>query len=113
MTFISGSEPVRTPGKITVDVLQVIREALHNIHKHAQATHVLFSLEKSDTTLLIGVNDNGRGFRFGGKYSLDELETLRLGPNSIKQRMRALGGDVVLESQPGHGTNLKLKIPLY
>jgi signal transduction histidine kinase len=41
------------------------------------------------------------------------LETLRLGPNSIKQRMRALGGDVVLESQPGHGTNLKLKIPLY
>jgi signal transduction histidine kinase len=113
VTFISGSEPVRTPGKITVDVLQVIREALHNIHKHAQATHVLFSLEKSDTSLLIGVNDNGRGFRFGGKYSLDELETLRLGPNSIKQRMRTLGGDVVLESQPGHGTNLKLKIPLY
>ena len=105
--------PVRAPGKIGVDVLQIIREALHNIHKHAQATHVLFSLEKNDNQLMIGVNDNGKGFRFGGKYTLEELEVLRLGPNSIKQRLRALGGDILLESQPGHGTNLRLKIPLY
>ena len=113
VTFMAGNEPVRAPGKIGVDVLQIIREALHNIHKHAQATHVLFSLEKNDNHLMIGVNDNGKGFRFGGKYTLEELEVLRLGPNSIKQRMRSLGGDLLLESQPGHGTNLRLKIPLY
>lgn len=113
VTFMAGNEPVRAPGKIGVDVLQIIREALHNIHKHAQATHVLFSLEKGDNHIMIGVNDNGKGFRFGGKYTLEELEVLRLGPNSIKQRMRAMGGDLLLESQPGHGTNLRLKIPLY
>lgn len=113
VTFVSGDEPVVTPGEIGVDVLQLIREALHNIHKHAQATHVLFSLEQGDNQIVIAVNDNGKGFRFGGKYSLEELETLRLGPNSIKQRMRALGGDLLLESQPGHGTSLRLKIPIY
>jgi len=113
VTFISGDSPVSASGRINVDILQIIREALHNIHKHAEATHVLFSLEKSDNDLLIAVNDNGKGFRFGGKYSLEELEMLRLGPNSIKQRMRALGGDVLLESQPGHGTSLRLRIPLY
>lgn len=113
VTFLSGEEPVRAPGKIGVDILQIIREALHNIQKHAQATHVLFSIELDDNNLVIAVNDNGTGFRFGGKYSLEELETLRLGPNSIKQRMRALGGDLLLESLPGHGTSLRLKIPLY
>lgn len=113
VTFVSGDEPVSTSGKIGVDVLQIIREALHNIHKHAHASHVVFSFEESDNHLLIAVNDNGKGFRFGGKYSLDELESLRLGPNSIKQRTRALGGQLLLESNPGNGTSLRLKIPLY
>ena len=113
VTFVSGPEPIRLPGKIGVDILQIIREALHNIYKHAQATHVQFSLEQNDKQLVIAVNDNGRGFRFGGKYSLEELEQLRLGPNSIKQRMRALGGEMSLDSQPGTGTSLRMKIPLY
>ena len=113
VTFLSGEQPVGVPGRVGVDILQIVREALHNIHKHAQATHVVFSLEQSDSNLTIGVSDNGKGFRFGGKYSLEELEQLRLGPNSIKQRMRALGGDLLLESQPGHGTTLRMKIPMY
>ena len=112
VTFMGGEQPITAPGKIGVDILHIIREALHNIHKHSQASHVLFSLEKSDNAVLIAVNDNGKGFRFGGKYSLEELEQLRLGPQSIKQRMRALGGEVLLESQPGHGASLRLKIPL-
>ena len=113
VTFLSGDQPISVPGRVGVDILQIIREALHNIHKHAQATHVVFSLEQNDSNLSLGVSDNGRGFRFGGRYTLEELDQLRLGPNSIKQRMRALGGDLVLESQPGHGTSLRLRIPLY
>jgi signal transduction histidine kinase len=113
VTFLTGEEPVSVSGRVGMDVLQIIREALNNIHKHAQATHVIFSLEQNDSTLVIAVSDNGKGFRFGGKYSLEELDQLRLGPNSIKQRMRMLGGDLQLESQPGHGTSLRMKIPLY
>ncbi len=113
VTFISSEEPITAPGRLGVDILQLIREALNNIQKHAQATHVQFSLEKNEDHLTISVNDNGKGFRFGGTYNLQELEALRLGPNSIKQRLRALGGDITLESRPGQGSNLKLSIPLY
>jgi len=42
---------------------------------------------------------------------LDELELLRLGPRSIKRRIRTLGGDLTLESRPTHGAGLKIRIP--
>ena len=94
------------------DLLQVIREALTNIHKHAHATHVLFSVEQKNNQLYVSVHDNGRGFRFGGRYSLEELDQMRLGPQSIKQRVRTLGGDLSIESNPGQGSNLRVSVPL-
>ena len=101
------------PGKLGAEILQVLREALHNVYKHAEATHVVLSFEKRGADLRIGVDDNGRGFFFGGSYSLEELDLLRIGPRSIKQRVRALGGDLTLESNPGHGSNMRVAIPLY
>jgi signal transduction histidine kinase len=62
--------------------------------------------------LEIAVEDNGSGFPFGGTFSLDELEQLRLGPISIKRRVRMLGGDLVLESKPGQGAKLEIRVPM-
>jgi signal transduction histidine kinase len=114
VTFLSGANGNLTlPGKLGVEVLQMAREALHNVYKHAQATHVLFAVERKGNQLHLAIDDNGRGFRFGGKYMLQELEALRLGPKSIKRRVRALGGDLTLESNPGQGSNLRVTVPLY
>jgi signal transduction histidine kinase len=44
---------------------------------------------------------------------LQELEAMRLEPKSIKRRVRALGGDLTLESNPGQGSNLRVTVPLY
>jgi signal transduction histidine kinase len=74
---------------------------------------VLFAVERKGNQLHLAIDDNGRGFRFGGKYMLQELESLRLGPKSIKRRVRALGGDLTLESNPGQGSNLRVTVPLY
>jgi signal transduction histidine kinase len=60
--------------------------------------------------LEILVEDNGNGFPFSGRYTLDELELLRLGPMSIKRRVRTLGGDMVLDSKPGQGAGLKIRL---
>jgi signal transduction histidine kinase len=100
------------PGKVGSEVLKIAREALHNIYKHAQATHVLFAVEKKNSELRLSVDDNGQGFRFGGKYTLEELDALSMGPRSIKQRVRTLGGRLTLESNPGHGANLRVTVPL-
>ena len=56
--------------------------------------------------------DNGGGFPFSGAFTLDELELLRLGPVSIKRRVRMLGGELQLESRPGEGASMQIRIPV-
>ena len=65
-----------------------------------------------DRRLEIRAEDNGGGFPFSGTFTLDELELLRLGPVSIKRRVRMLGGELQLESRPGHGASLQIRIPV-
>jgi len=112
VAFTSTSMPVGLPPEVTTEVLQMLREALHNVQKHAGATRVAVSLDKNDRGLEISVDDNGHGFNFAGTYSLEELELLRLGPASLKRRARGLNADMQLESRPGRGAGMKFRIPL-
>jgi signal transduction histidine kinase len=112
VTFLGTTTPVGLPHEMTSEVLQMLREALHNVQKHAGATRVAVAMEKTDRGLEISVDDNGHGFNFAGSYSLEELELLRLGPASLKRRARSLNADLLLESRPGRGAGLKFRIPL-
>jgi signal transduction histidine kinase len=112
VTFIGSNAPVGLPPEMTMEVLQMIREALHNVQKHAGATRVAVTMEKADRNLEISIDDNGHGFSFAGSYTLEELELLRLGPASLKRRARSLSADLQVESRPGRGAGLKFRIPL-
>jgi len=112
VTFLGSNAHVGLPQEMTMEVLQMLREALHNVQKHAGATRVAVSMEKTDRGLEISVDDNGHGFSFAGAYSLEELELLRLGPASLKRRARSLNADMLLESRPGRGAGLKFRVPL-
>ncbi len=112
VTFVGSASPVGLPQEMTSEVLQMLREALHNVQKHAGASRVAVSMEKADRGLEIAVEDNGHGFPFAGTYTLEELELLRLGPASLKRRARSLNADLVLESRPGRGAGLRLRVPL-
>lgn len=98
------------PG-VAVEVLQIVREALNNVRKHSKASRVSLSLASGGSCLEIGIADNGSGFAFSGAYSLDELELLRLGPRSIMRRVRNLGGEFILKSNPGQGSELRIRVP--
>lgn len=112
VTFQGTTVPVGLPQEMTSEVLQMLRESLHNVQKHAGATRVAVSMEKTDRGLEISVDDNGHGFSFAGTYTLEELELLRLGPASLKRRARSLNAELQLESRPGRGAGLKFRIPL-
>jgi len=112
VTFIGTTLPVGLPQETTLEVLQMIREALHNVQKHAHATRVAVAVEKHDRALEIAIDDNGNGFSFAGTYNLEELELLRLGPASLKRRARSINADLQLESRPGRGAGLKVRVPL-
>jgi two-component system sensor histidine kinase DegS len=109
-SFFSADFPEPNDPEIALELLQIVREALYNVHKHSAATRVAVSIQKTDRAMEITVEDNGNGFPFSGRYTLEELELLRLGPGSIKRRVRSLGGELVLDSKPGQGAGLKVRL---
>jgi len=93
------------------EFLQIIREALNNVRKHSKASQVSIVIEADEDGVDLIVQDDGSGFPFSGAYSLDELEILRLGPRSIKRRVRTLGGDLTIHSRPPLGSTVRVHIP--
>jgi len=112
VSFVGGEGSLKFPEEMASEVIQMLREALHNVLKHAGATRVAVSFERVAKTLELSVDDNGGGFQFSGVYTLDELELLRLGPASFQRRARALNAEMTLESRPGRGAGLKLRVPI-
>ncbi|MBI3404573.1 MAG: hypothetical protein HY046_03850 [Acidobacteria bacterium] len=98
--------------RISRELFQIYREALHNIKKHAGATHVVVKLWQDEAKVCLMVDDNGKGFSFAGRFTSDELDRLRLGPISIKERTRSIGGVLTVESNPGHGARITVEVPL-
>ena len=103
-------DPAET--EVSLELLQIVRETLNNIHKHSGASRLAISIGKREQRLEISAEDNGGGFPFSGSFNLDELELLRLGPVSIKRRVRMLGGEMQLDSKPGKGASLQIRIPV-
>ena len=118
ITVLEGLEPVRKrPGMYiggvgSAGLHHLVWETLDNSIDEAMnghASNIRVTLHKDGSSITI--EDDGSGFPFSGAYTLDELEMLRLGPRSIKRRVRTLGGDLVIESRPTAGSNLKINIP--
>jgi signal transduction histidine kinase len=103
---------LRLPDRICRDLFQIYRESLHNVKKHANASHVVVKLGQDEAKVFLVVDDNGRGFSFSGRYASEDLDRLLLGPISIKERTRSVGGTLTVESNPGHGARLTIEIPL-
>jgi signal transduction histidine kinase len=103
---------IQAPDRVCRELFQIYREALNNIKKHAKASHVVVKLTQDDSRIVLVVDDDGEGFSFAGQFSGDELDRLRLGPISIKERARAVGGMLTVESSPGHGARVTIEVPL-
>jgi signal transduction histidine kinase len=112
LDLLIDSVEVQAPDRVCRELFQIYREALNNIKKHAKASHVVVKLSQDDSRLVLVVDDNGEGFSFAGRFTGDELDRLRLGPISIKERTRTVGGVLTVESNPGHGARLIIEIPL-
>ena len=102
----SDSEDVILPPRVCRNILGIVQEALANVRKHSGAKKVLvrFNCERSVWTLVI--DDDGCGFDFSGALSFVELEHARKGPVTIKERVRLLKGDLIIESTPGAGCRI-------
>lgn len=111
-TFKAGAEAMHDDLEASLDIVQIVREALNNVHKHSSASRVAVSLDRDNGHLALEVEDDGTGFPFTGEFSLDEMELLRMGPESIKRRVRSLNGDLKVISRPGLGSTLRIRVPV-
>ncbi|MBC8022159.1 MAG: PAS domain-containing sensor histidine kinase [Burkholderiales bacterium] len=86
-------------------VFRVLQESLTNIAKHAEATHVEVSLGREGPDIVLAVHDNGRGFTTGAPRKPGSFGLL-----GLRERAALLGGEVSIESAPGRGTHIELRI---
>jgi signal transduction histidine kinase len=112
LDLLADRAQLDAPASLCREVFQIYREALHNVKKHSGATHVVVKVWQDEAKLFLVVDDNGQGFSFAGCFRSEELDRLRLGPISIKERTRTVGGVLTVESNPGHGARLTVEIPL-
>ena len=110
VTLVCGDLSILEEGAAG-EFLQIVRETLNNARKHSKASQVSIVIEPLEDGIDMIVEDDGSGFPFSGMYSLDELEILRLGPRSIKRRVRTLGGDLTINSRPTEGCVIRVHIP--
>jgi PAS domain S-box-containing protein len=93
------------PLELKEPLYRIAREALHNIVKHARATHVKVRLECGDDGIALEVTDDGVGFDGDGAFPG------HLGLRSMRERVEALGGTLDVASAPGRGTRIRARIP--
>jgi signal transduction histidine kinase len=109
--FVSELERVDLAQKGCREVARIVQESLVNVRKHSGAHHVLVRLAHRAGNLQLTVEDDGKGFGFSGRLSDMELEKGGKGPVVIRERVRLLAGEIAIESTPGHGARLEIRIP--
>jgi signal transduction histidine kinase len=84
---------------------RIAQEAFHNIVKHAHASRVVLRLDSDEREVVMVIQDNGRGFEPRASFPG------HLGLRSMRERVASLHGEILIESSPGQGTTLTIRVP--
>lgn len=93
--------------RVATALFRIVQEALTNIMRHAQATHVQIDMLKQDGQLVIQIEDDGIGLP-----ATHARRANAFGLIGIEERLTVIGGTFAIDSTPGHGTTLILSVPL-
>jgi signal transduction histidine kinase len=99
---VAGAPTERLPHTVEATAYFIVSEALANTAKHARASSVTITVARSDSHVEVAVIDDGIGGADAGRGS---------GLGGLADRAAALGGDLRVESPPGHGTRVIARIP--
>src|SRR5207245_2824186 len=107
---IEATVSSRLPSAVETALYRTVQEGLNNAVKHAKASGVWIRAWKENQVLCCSVRDDGLGF----DSSLIHMATGRkgLGLIAMRERVSAIGGTLRIESRPGHGTELSIRLPL-
>lgn len=99
-----GNQPL--PPRVETGLYRIAQEALNNACSHAQASQITMTLVATPQIVTLTVEDDGRGF------DLEDVSGNRFGLVGMNERVKLLNGRLHLQSSPGHGTRIKVELPL-
>ncbi len=105
-----GLEDKRLTPQVETTLYRIVQEALTNVARHAEASHVSVLLEQRRGSVIAIVEDDGRGFDV--ESVLTSGQPTRLGLHGMQERASLVGGKLTVESTPGIGTTVFIEIPL-
>jgi signal transduction histidine kinase len=94
------------PEEAEIAMFRILQESLNNAAKYAQASRVRISLMCTQDHCKLEVEDNGIGFR------QRDVRPKAAGLMGMRERLRARGGKLDIETGPGHGTLIRALLPL-
>jgi signal transduction histidine kinase len=109
--LVSSRSHVDCPPLLCGHIVRIVQEALANVRKHSGARSVTITLAETAHAGRLTIEDDGRGFRFVGRLTLEQLERVELGPAVIKERVRAMGGRLTIDSEPRRGVKIEIEWP--
>jgi signal transduction histidine kinase len=92
-------------------IFLILRECIRNTSKHADAEHVHIILESDSETITMTIRDDGRGFDMRDLFNKAH-DSSGFGLFHVKIRVEHYGGSLFVDSTPGKGTSVVIKIPL-
>jgi len=98
----------RLPPEIAIALFRIGQEAMNNVLRHARADSVLIQLAVEDDELRVEIEDDGQGF----DPKLAPADRPHYGLLGIRERAELLGGTAVIESSPGNGTRVEVRVPI-
>jgi signal transduction histidine kinase len=97
------------PADVGIQLLRIVQEALTNVRKHAGASKAWVCFEQEGDWVRISVEDDGRGF---DPAQVTEEGQQYFGLQIMRERAESVEGELELDSRPGQGTRLVVRVPL-
>ena len=94
---------------VEIQLVRIVQEALSNVRKHASAASATVRIMTEGGALALEVIDDGQGF---DPLSSEPSGWPRFGLQTMRERAQAIGGSFELDSRPGEGTRVTVRLPL-
>lgn len=107
LNFTHCDVPADLPKDVALCVFRIAQEALRNIVRHSRAASSSISLVGNDEAINLIVADGGIGFDLNSARSRGGLGLI-----SMEERLRLVGGEISIQSRPGSGTTIDVRVPL-
>lgn len=109
--FVMDDEPLTLPQTVCRELALIAQEALMNVRKHSGATSASVQLLEAEGFWELVIEDDGAGFSFSGRVLQNELDAAGRAPAIIRERVRLIDGELTIESRPGRGARIEVRVP--